>query len=629
MEIIRLKGVYKDYLWGGRKLNDRFNKNSGLDKTAESWELSVHPDGPSIIDGGEYDGMYLSDYIKKNPSVLGKNRISDELPILIKLIDAEQDLSIQVHPDNKQAWEWEKQNGKTEMWYILDADKDAQIVYGVKENVLKEELKDSIINNTVEELLAVVPSKKGDVFFVDAGTIHAIGKGNLIVEIQQNSNVTYRLYDYDRRDKNGKPRELHIEKGIEAANNKVISKRKIPMCSDGSRLIGSCEYFAAKEIKVENQVKLNCSDASYQALIVTDGSFELSTENIKETLNTCDTVFLPAGFGGYTLKGNGTVIQVGNPPRYSVGIDLGGTNIVAAVVDEDGVIYGRSKCKTESKRGYELIFDDMIACAKDAVKESGLLWNDIDNVGIGCPGAIDKEKGIVDFSNNLNFYDVPIVEYIEKRVGKKVYVENDANSAAWGEFLVGEGKECKNMILLTLGTGVGSGVVIDGHLFRGAFGTGAELGHMIIISNGEQCTCGRRGCLEAYASATALIEQTKRSVLENADTEIWKMIDGDVKNIDGKTAFDCKDDVARKIVSDYTGYLAEGVVSIVNMFQPEVICLGGGVSGAGDVLTIPLNEAIEKEAFARYGNKSTRVKIASLGNDAGLIGAGLLWKDEI
>ena len=223
MKPIRLDGVYKNYIWGGTKLNLRFNKNSEFEKTAESWELSVHPDGPSIISNGKNKGMMLSEYISKNPSVLGTSRKTDELPILIKLIDAEDKLSIQVHPNNEQAKEWENQNGKTEMWYVLDADEDAKIVYGVKESISKEELKEAILSNTVEELLDSTPSKKGDVFFVDAGTIHAIGKGNVIAEIQQNSNVTYRLYDYDRRDKEGNPRELHIEKGVAASNTNKIS----------------------------------------------------------------------------------------------------------------------------------------------------------------------------------------------------------------------------------------------------------------------------------------------------------------------------------------------------------------------------------------------------------------------
>ena len=627
-EILRLRPAFKDYLWGGTKLNDKYNKNSGYNKTAESWELSVHPDGMSIISGGEHDGISLADYIKSNPQVLGTNRKSDELPILIKLIDAEDNLSVQVHPDDKQAHELEGQNGKTEMWYVVDAEKDAKIIYGLKSDITKEQLRDSISNNTVMEYLDRVDSKKGDIFFVEAGTIHAIGKGNLIAEIQQNSNVTYRLYDYDRRDKDGNPRELHIEKGVMAADTKCTEKKEIPCCSDNTRLIASCEYFAVKEAEIDTVFCGKCHEGSYQALLVAEGSLELTTEKSGELLKTGETVFLPAGFGSYTLKGKGKVLITENPPRYFVGMDLGGTNIASAVVDEFGVIYGRSKRKTNMPRSYEEIFDDMIECAKDSAKKSGISWKSIESVGIGCPGAINKENGNVDFSNNLDFYDVPITEYMESKLGKKVYVENDANCAAWGEFVAGRGKNTGNMILITLGTGVGSGIINDGHLFRGAFGTGAELGHMVIITDGEGCTCGRNGCLEAYASATALINQTKNAMLSNPESDMWSIAEGDINNVNGKTVFAAKDEVARDVIKQYLEYLAEGVVNIANMFQPELISIGGGISGAGDIITEPLNEAIKTRAFARFGKKRTQVKIATLGNDAGIIGAALLWLDK-
>ena len=627
MSLVRFKSAYKDYIWGGTKLNNKYNKNSGFKKTAESWELSVHPDGESVISGGKFDGMKLSEYICLNPNVLGTNRRLDELPILIKLIDAEDSLSVQVHPDDEMALRLENQNGKTEMWYVVEADEGSQIVYGVKEDITKEQLKEAISSNTVENILNSVNSKKGDVFFVEAGTIHAIGKGNLIVEIQQNSNVTYRLYDYDRRDKEGNPRELHIEKGVMASITNKQAERKIPDCSDGTRLIATCEYFAVKELCVEDKAQMECHKESYQALVCVVGCLELTYESETQVLNAGETVFLPAGLGKYSLKGKGTVLITENTPRYFVGIDLGGTNIAAAVVDEFGNIYGRATRKTAMPRPYNEIFDDMTLCAKEAAYNSGIKWENIESVGIGCPGAINKETGYVDFSNNLDFYDVPIVDYMENALGKKVYVENDANAAAWGEFVAGCGKDTNNMILLTLGTGVGSGIILNGHLFRGAFGTGAELGHAVVIADGEKCTCGRHGCLECYASATALANQAKEVAKENPQCEIMKLCKGDTNRINGKTIFLANDSVAKNIIDTYLSYLSVGIVNIVNMFQPEVICLGGGVSGAGERILEPLQNAIKEKAFARFGKKHTQIKIASLGNDAGIIGAALLWKD--
>lgn len=628
MKPLRLKAVYKDYIWGGEKLRTKYGKDTDISPLAESWELSCHKDGLSTICGGEYDGKTLETYIKENPGCLGTLSKGDELPILIKLIDAADNLSVQVHPNNEQALKWENQNGKTEMWYVVQADKDAKMTCGVKNDITKKELENAIVENRVEELLNTAYSKKGDMFFVEAGTIHAIGKGNVIAEIQQNSNVTYRLYDYDRRDKNGNARELHIEKGVKAANCKKTEARKIPDCSDGTRLLGSCEYFAVKEIKLSENKTLFADEKSYHALIVAEGEAELKSECYYENIKAGETVFIPANLGKYSLCGKATILITTNQPKYYIGIDLGGTNIAAAVVDEYGVIYGRSNRKTNAPRPYEEIFRDMAECAKDAAKESGLCFDDIESVGIGCPGAIDKENGNIEFSNNLDFYDVPIVRCMEALLEKKVYVENDANAAAWGEYLAGSGKGTESMIMITLGTGVGSGIIDRGHLLTGAYGKGAELGHMVIRLNGEKCTCGRKGCFEAYASATALINQTKKAMRENHDSKMWKTADGKLSNVSGKTAFDAKDKAAKEVIKNYLEYLSEGIVNIVNIFQPEVICIGGGISNAGEKILKPVRKNIKNYSFARFGKKQSEVQIAKLGNDAGIIGAALLWKNE-
>lgn len=629
MEPLKFKGVFKDYIWGGNKLNDIFDKRTGLEKTAESWELSTHPDGESIISGGKYDNISLSEYIRKNPEVLGTNRKSDELPVLIKLIDAKDNLSIQVHPDDEQARKWENQNGKTEMWYVIDADKDSEIVFGTNKNVSEAELKKAIEEASVMDILNSVKSKKGDVFFVEAGTIHAIGKGNLIAEIQQNSNVTYRLYDYDRKDKNGNKRELHIEKGVKASKTGKIEPKKMPALSDGSVLLASCEYFSVKKVAIKNVLSGECRKESYQAITVTDGNLNLTGCGFSEKIKAGETIFLPAGLGKYKLEGNGEFLMTENKPRYFIGIDLGGTNIAAAVVDEFGVIYGRSKRKTNAPRPYNEIFDDMVLCAKEAALSSGLDFDkDIENVGVGCPGSIDIETGNIEYSNNLEFYDAPITEYMEKALNKKVYVENDANAAAWGEFIAGSGKGTQNMIMITLGTGVGSGIIEKGRLLTGAYGKGAELGHTVICVGGEKCTCSRRGCFEAYASATALIRQTKKAMKENLDSKMWETAGKKLKNVDGRTAFETKNDAtAKMVIKNYLTYLSEGIVDIVNTFQPEVLCLGGGISNAGERILKPINAAIKKYSYARHSKKHTKIEIASLKNDAGIIGAALLWKN--
>lgn len=318
-----------------------------------------------------------------------------------------------------------------------------------------------------------------------------------------------------------------------------------------------------------------------------------------------------------------------NSPRYFAGIDLGGTNIAVAVVDENGKVYGRAKKKTNAPRPYNEIFDDMASCAVEAAKASGISLDEIEAVGIGCPGSIDKKTGVIEFANNLEFYDVPIVSYMEKALGKKVYVENDANAAAWGEFLAGSGKEYNSMVMITLGTGVGSGIIYDGRLLCGAFGKGAEVGHMSLISGGEKCTCGRRGCFEAYASATALIRQTKEAMRLNPDSAMWKICGGKLSNADGRTAFLAKSDkAAKEVVKKYLGYLSDGVVDVINIIQPELLCIGGGISHEGEKLLAPIERRIKKESYARYSKEQTKITIASLGNDAGIIGAALLWKNR-
>ena len=440
MNLIKFNGVYKDYIWGGTKLNSKYSKNSGFEKTAESWELSVHPDGESVISGGVYDGMCLSEYIKQNPSVLGTSRKTDELPILIKLIDAEDNLSVQVHPDDEMSKKFENQKGKTEMWYVVEADSDAKIVFGVQEYITKDELKNAILSNTVEDLLNSVPSKKGDVFFVEAGTIHAIGKGNLIAEIQQNSNVTYRLYDYDRRDRYGNSRELHIEKGVMASITQKQEKRIIPRCSDGTRLIASCEHFVVKELFVKEASQMVCRKESYQALICVDGKIEISNECETKNLNVGETAFIPAGFGEYTLKGIGTILITENPPKYFSIICFIKTNISSAVIDEFGNIYGRAIRKNVIPRPYNEIFDDMALCAKEAAYNSGIKWENIESVSIDSPGSISNNTSNNQFLKSVDCHDVYLTDYMENTLDKKIFIEDDGDYTAWMNMFQGETK---------------------------------------------------------------------------------------------------------------------------------------------------------------------------------------------
>lgn len=306
MKPLKLRAAFKDYLWGGTKLNEQYGKASGLERTAESWELSVHPDGQSTI---AETGQSLADFIAADPTVLGTTRSSDELPILVKLIDAADDLSVQVHPNDEQAREWEGENGKTEMWYVIEAEPDAYITYGVKKSVTVEDLTKAIRENTVVDLLDRVPSRAGMAFFVEAGTIHAIGKGNLIAEIQQNSNVTYRLYDYDRRDRFGNLRPLHVDKGVRTATLTPTTPVAPVPEGKGIRLLSKCPYFEVRELTVDGEIAQICREESYHYLLVVKG--EVTIDDI--LLTAGESLFLCAGSGEYIVTGNGTVLLVSNP----------------------------------------------------------------------------------------------------------------------------------------------------------------------------------------------------------------------------------------------------------------------------------------------------------------------------
>lgn len=313
--------------------------------------------------------------------------------------------------------------------------------------------------------------------------------------------------------------------------------------------------------------------------------------------------------------------------KHYIGIDLGGTNIVAGVVNENYEIVAEAKCKTNCPRSADEIIDDMAKMAEEAAANANVPMAEIEWVGVGSPGTVDVETGNIIFSNNLDWYDVPLRDKLEQRLGKTIYLGNDANAAAFGEYMAGSAKGAKSMVAVTLGTGVGSGIVLDSKIFTGFNHAGGELGHATLIAGGRPCTCGRKGCFEAYASATALIAFTKEAMEANPDSKMWGLCGGDISKASGRTAFDgmrAGDKAAKEVTDKYIGYFAQGVLNIINIFQPEIICVGGGISKEGDLLLNPVRELMKAEGFARFCEKQPKVVTAQLGNDAGVIGAALL-----
>lgn len=310
-----------------------------------------------------------------------------------------------------------------------------------------------------------------------------------------------------------------------------------------------------------------------------------------------------------------------------IGIDLGGTNIVAAVVNDEYEMVGKAKTPTATPRSAEKIFDDIAKVCKEAMAQAGVTIKDIFSVGIGTPGTVNKE-GVIEFANNLGFVNVPAKEMLIERLGiENVYVDNDANCAALGEAQAGSGHGAKDFIAVTLGTGVGSGVIINGKIVAGVNNAGGECGHSVIVVDGEPCTCGRKGCWEAYASATALINQTKAAMEKYPDSVMHELVKANGGKVDGRTAFDAmrRGDIAGiKVVDAYVKYVACGLINLVNIFQPETICIGGGICNEGETLLRPLRRYIDSERYSVYSKIQSKIVKAELGNDAGIIGAALL-----
>ena len=313
---IKLKPAFKDYLWGGTRLRDDFGKDCDFAKIAESWELSCHKDGNSVVADGEFAGLTLAQYIEKEgKSVLGTNcEKFENFPILIKLIDAKDNLSVQVHPNNEYAQRVEGEYGKTEMWYVVDCDEGASLLYGFKHNITKEEFRERIENNTLLEVTNSVPVKKGDVFFIEAGTLHAIGKGILIAEIQQNSNTTYRIYDYGRVGADGKPRQLHIDKAVDVTNlcpaKPYPQSEPVDMGGWTKKRLAKCEYFTVDVINVDTSASLEADKSSFVNILVLDGGCVLSSEgNDAVELKKGDSVFIPAGLGKFELTGKCSAVM--------------------------------------------------------------------------------------------------------------------------------------------------------------------------------------------------------------------------------------------------------------------------------------------------------------------------------
>lgn len=311
---------------------------------------------------------------------------------------------------------------------------------------------------------------------------------------------------------------------------------------------------------------------------------------------------------------------------YYIGIDIGGMTIKAGLVGENGEIIAKKSCETNPNRHYSELVLDMYNLCVSLAKEKGIDFSEIKGIGMGCPGTVNSKKGVITYAANLNFINVNIIKEFSKHTNIPAFVGNDANCAALGEVKFGRGKGCKDAILITLGTGVGSGFVIDGKIFEGKDGAGAEGGHICLKVNGEKCTCGEKGCWEAYASATALIRITKKAMAKYPDSYMNKIAE-EAGKVSGRTAFDAYhkgDKAAEKVVKEYVRNVAWGIITLINIFRPDIFMIGGGVSHEGEYFIKMIERLVRRHAFGGKFNKVCPIVAASLGNDAGIVGAAAI-----
>ena len=315
---------------------------------------------------------------------------------------------------------------------------------------------------------------------------------------------------------------------------------------------------------------------------------------------------------------------------YYIGIDLGGTNIAVGIVDESFKIVKKGSTPTLVNRDPELIIADMGKLCLELLAETGIGLEEVVCAGIAAPGSVNPRTGIIEYANNLPFLRFPIADTLRKYLPvRKVFLENDANAAALGEAVGGAAKGKRLSVMITLGTGVGGGVIIDGKIYSGFNYAGADLGHTVIEYNGRQCSCGRKGCFEAYASATALVSMTKEKLAACKDTLMWEMCGNDLNKADARIAFAAMkkgDRAGKEVVDMYISYLACGITNMINIFQPEVLLIGGGVCNEKDYLLKPLTEIVNADQYTRNQAVKTEIKIAALGNDAGIVGAAALGR---
>jgi len=438
MSILKLKPSCKDYLWGGRRLIEEYGKEYDGDILAETWELSCHPDGPSVIACGVHRGKTLQQYVEEQGrEVLGSNcRRFRDFPILIKFIDARDNLSIQVHPDNRYALKNEGQYGKTEMWYVMDAGKEAFLYYGFKREISREEFETRIREDTLLEVLNAVPVQKGDVLFIESGTIHAIGKDILIAEIQQNSNVTYRVYDYGRVGSDGKKRDLHIEKALAVTN-------RAPVIRDDSNYphVADCDYFTVDKLNLDGKVMKKMegfvSGESFASILFLDGKGKIASQGEVLEYKKGDSFFLPAGSGAYQVEGVCdaliTTVRV-KEGMVRVGVDIGEAETRIGLVDAHQKLISSAELPTGAEGTPQELLREIGRKVQELLEEQGISMDQCAGVGVVAAGIADHRNGI------LRWEDVKPAQELGRYLPLPIKTAGNGDCVGLGEAIAEAGR---------------------------------------------------------------------------------------------------------------------------------------------------------------------------------------------
>jgi len=606
----KLLPALKEYIWAGNKLKKLFNKETDLDKISESWEFSLNDDGLTniVIDN---ETCILKDALSKLN--LGLN-IKENPKLLIKLIDSSSDLSIQVHPNDDYAIKNYNQLGKTEMWYIIDKEPGSFIYLGFNDNYTKEQVESALNDGSIIKMLNKVEVEKGKFYLIPSGTIHAIGSGITLYEIQENSTLTFRLYDYDRVDKDGNKRELHINDALN-----VLDYSKYSVDNSKERGVKATEYFETQKYIVKDSWDFKNNNNSFAILTCIKGKMSLDNVDIVQG----DTYFIEASTS-IKVTGEAEFI-VSRIPDYGIGLDVGGTSVKGAIIDDLGHKISEIRIPNEYPLTFESITNNMANAYYSLINNVHFSKNYFKSIGVGFPGNIDTYSGIVKFSNNLGLKDYPCKEMLSGKIGINVIVDNDANCAALGEYFYTSNKRFHDITFITLGTGVGGGIIINNKLFKGGQGSITELGHMKVKSDNFKCTCGQYGCLESLLSL-ARIKHDTQLLREDPTTGIYDLISEDDPAV--KIFSIENNEAAKKYVQKFCSNLLLGLINICNILQPQAIILGGGVSNKIEKFIPELEYKMNKYKFDGFDAPKVKLIMASLNNDAGAYGAAALTKSE-